>query len=196
MENQKIPIAVAVTGASGAIYARRLLEGLDGDEIMLTVTPDGFAVMKHELGLPGSLEDFSAMTLCPQTRAKYFHHQDFFSPIAGGSCAVSALVVVPCSMNTLGKVGWGLCDNLVTRAASNMLKERKKLILVTRETPLSLIHIENMQRVTRAGGIILPACPGFYHRPQSLDDAVDFVVDKILRMLDRPGILPDWGSRP
>lgn len=187
-------VAIAITGASGGIYARRLLECLDVEEVLLTMTPDGLDVLKFEEKIPGTIEKFDPAALHPKSPIRYFHYKDYFAPIASGSNAFEGLVIVPCSMNTLGKIASGISDNLVVRAADTMLKERKKLILVTRETPYSLIHLENMSLVTRAGGIILPANPAFYHHPQTLTDAADFVVNKILRLLGRPSILPDWGK--
>ncbi|MBI4178199.1 UbiX family flavin prenyltransferase [bacterium] len=187
-------VAVAITGASGGIYARRLMEVIAADEVLLTMTPDGLDVLKFEEKVPGSLEKFDPAVFSPKSRIRYFHYKDYYAPIASGSNAYEGLVIVPCSMNTLGKIAAGISDNLVVRAADTMLKERKKLILVTRETPYSLIHIENMSLVTRAGGIILPASPAFYHHPKNLTDAVDFVVNKILRALGLPSILPEWGK--
>ncbi len=187
-------VAVAITGASGGIYARRLLEVMDVDEVLLTMSPDGLDVLKFEEKIPGTLEKFDPVALKPKSPTRYFHYKDYFAPIASGSNAYEGLVIVPCSMNTLGKIAAGISDNLIVRAADTMLKERKKLILVTRETPYSLIHIENMSLVTRAGGIILPASPAFYHHPKTITDAVDFVVNKILRLLGLPPILPEWGK--
>ncbi|OGH63330.1 MAG: hypothetical protein A3G34_15345 [Candidatus Lindowbacteria bacterium RIFCSPLOWO2_12_FULL_62_27] len=187
-------VAIAITGASGGIYARRLLEVLDVEEVLLTMTPDGLDVLKFEEKVAGTLEKFDPAALKPRSPVRYFHYKDYFAPIASGSNAYEGLVIVPCSMNTLGKIAGGISDNLVVRAADTMLKERKKLILVTRETPYSLIHIENMARVTRAGGTILPASPGFYHRPATIQDAVDFVVNKIVRALGLPAVMPDWGK--
>lgn len=188
-------VAVAITGASGGIYARRLLELIDVEEVLLTMSPDGLDVLKFEEKISGTLEKFNPAVFKSKSRIRYFHYKDYFAPIASGSNAYAGLVIVPCSMNTLGKIAAGISDNLVVRAADTMLKERKRLIMVTRETPYSLIHIENMARVTLAGGMILPASPAFYHHPKSLTDAVDFVVNKILRALDLPSILPDWGRK-
>lgn len=188
-------VAVAITGASGGIYARRLLEVMQVDEVLLTMSPDGLDVLKFEEKIPGTLEKFDPSALNPKSPARYFHYKDYFAPIASGSNAYEGLVIVPCSMNTLGKIAAGISDNLIVRAADTMLKERKKLILVTRETPYSLIHIENMSLVTRAGGIILPASPAFYHHPKTIAEAVDFVVNKILRVLGLPAILPEWGKK-
>ncbi len=189
-----LKIAVAVTGASGGIYVRRMLKLIEVDEVLLTLTPDGLDVLKFEEKIKGTIEKFDPAVFEPKSPVRYVNYKDYFAPIASGSNAYEALVVLPCSMNTLGKIAAGISDNLVVRAADTMLKERKKLILVTRETPYSLIHIENMSRVTHAGGIILPASPAFYHHPKTLTDVVDFVVNKIFRLLGLPSILPEWGN--
>ncbi len=188
-------VAIAITGASGGIYARRLIEQLMTDEILLTMSPDGLDVLKFEEKIPGTIEKFDPAVLNPKSPVRYFHYKDYFAPIASGSNDYAGLVIVPCSMNTLGKIASGISDNLIVRAADTMLKERKTLILVTRETPYNLIHIENMATVTRAGAVVLPASPAFYHHPKTISDAVDFVVNKIIRLLGLPSILPDWGKR-
>jgi 4-hydroxy-3-polyprenylbenzoate decarboxylase len=128
-------------------------------------------------------------------RIVYHRHDDFSAGIASGSFPTGGMVVAPCSMSTLGSIASGITTNLVTRAADVHLKERRPLILVPRETPLSLIHLENMLTVTRAGAIVLPAMPGWYHRPQSLDDLVQFVVARICDQLgvDMPRA-PRWGA--
>jgi 4-hydroxy-3-polyprenylbenzoate decarboxylase len=165
-------ILVAITGASGIIYGKRLSEVLKktkGCEVYTIVTKGALAVAKAEgEKLPSS----------------DFEETDLAAPFASGSHKMDAMIVCPCSVKTLGEIANGIGDNLVTRAAEVMLKERRKLVLVVRETPLSYIAIKNMETVTLAGGVILPACPGFYHKPKSVDDLVDFVVGKTLDQLN------------
>jgi 4-hydroxy-3-polyprenylbenzoate decarboxylase len=187
---------VAMTGASGAPYAikllRTLLEG--GHRVHLTISPSGSQVLREELGVNVSLKAFRADSLgiTEAERLIYHHHEDFSSGIASGSFLTGGMVVSPCSMSTLGAIAHGISTNLVTRAADVHLKERRKLILVPRETPLNLIHLENMASVTRAGAVVLPAMPGWYHQPKTLDDLVDFVVARICDVL---GVSHRLGAR-
>jgi 4-hydroxy-3-polyprenylbenzoate decarboxylase len=182
----RYPLVVAITGASGSVYAQRLLQrALDHfDSIGLTVSRHAFRVIQEELGLTSTPAEFRPELLLPDTpgveRIYYHGPHDFDAPFASGSAAPDALVVVPCSMGTLGRIAAGASDDLLTRAADVMLKERRKLILVARETPLSLIHLRNMLAVTEAGAVVMPASPGFYHRPQRVEELVDFVVSRIL----------------
>jgi len=128
-------------------------------------------------------------------RVIYHHHADFSSGIASGSFRTAGMVVIPCSMSTLGSIAHGITTNLITRAADVHLKERRKLILVPRETPLSLIHLENMIQVTRAGAVVLPAMPGWYHRPRSLDDLIGFLVSRICDQLGIANeLIARWGQ--
>lgn len=181
------PLVVAMTGASGAPYAIRLLHVLTamGRTVHLTLSESAAHVLREETGASVSLARFDPAMLgdLGPGRVHYHHHADFSAGIASGSFRTGGMVVVPCSMSTLGSIAHGITTNLITRAADVHLKERRKLILVPRETPLSLIHLENMLAVTRAGAIVLPAMPGWYHRPQSLDDLVDFVVARICDQL-------------
>ena len=186
-------VAIGITGGSGAAYVRRLIEVLQVDEILLTMTPDGLDVLKYEEKIKGTIDKFDPAVFRPASPVRYAHYKDYFSPIAGGSNAYDALVIVPCSMNTLGKIASGVSDNLLVRGADTMLKERKTLVLVTRETPYSIIHIRNMETVTLAGGVIMPASPGYYHHPKQVSDLVDFMVSKILEQLGLPGIVKQWG---
>jgi 4-hydroxy-3-polyprenylbenzoate decarboxylase len=176
-------LVVAMTGASGAPYAVRLLQILcrSGRMVHLTISRSGADVLKQETGIVVSLDRFDPSPfgdLAPG-RVVYHHHADFSAGIASGSFLTAGMVVSPCSMSTLGAIAHGITTNLITRAADVHLKERRRLILVPRETPLSLIHIENMAAVTRAGAVVMPAMPGWYHRPETLADLVDFVVGRI-----------------
>jgi flavin prenyltransferase len=182
----RYPLVVAITGASGSVYAQRLLQRALAhfDSIGLTISRHAFRVIQEELGLTTTPAEFRPELLLPDTpeveRIYYHGPHDFDAPFASGSAAPDAFVAVPCSMGTLGRIAAGASDDLLTRAADVMLKERRKLILVARETPLSLIHLRNMLAVTEAGAVVMPAAPGFYHRPQHVEELVDFVVSRIL----------------
>lgn len=182
-------IAVAITGASGSIYAQDLLEKLcrmndQIAEISLVMSTNAREVWKTELDNE-SWKDFPV---------RRFETNDFSAPIASGSGQYDTLIVIPCSMGTLGRIANGISGDLITRAADVILKERRKLILVARETPYNLIHIRNMESVTLAGGIICPATPSFYSKPQTPQAIAATVVD---RVLDLAGLKNDtyrWGS--
>jgi 4-hydroxy-3-polyprenylbenzoate decarboxylase len=180
-------IVVGITGASGAVYAMRLLESLTaaGREVHLSISPAGRDVIQQELSLDVSLEHFDSRQLrIPRTDALHYHHyQDFMAPIASGSFLTAGMVICPCSGASLSAVATGAANNLIQRAAETHLKERRKLILVPRETPLSLIHIDNMRRAAEAGAVILPASPGFYHGEKTIDELVDFVVARVCDQL-------------
>jgi flavin prenyltransferase len=193
------PIVIAMTGASGSPYALRLLQVLCdlGRTIHLTMSPSAVQVLRDELGIEVVLDRFEPETLGIPQGAKlvYHHYQNFSAGIASGSFRTAGMVLIPCSMSTIGAIAAGMTPNLITRAADVHLKERRKLILVPRETPLSLIHLENMVTVTRAGAIVLPAMPGWYHRPRVLEDLVDFVVSRICDQLELSTTLtPRWGD--
>jgi 4-hydroxy-3-polyprenylbenzoate decarboxylase len=192
------PLVLGITGASGAPYAVRLLQVLcrAGRTVHLTISPSGAQVVKEETGIEASLTRFDPGPfgdLAPG-RVVYHHHTDFGSGIASGSFPTGGMIVCPCSMSTLASIAHGITPNLITRAADVHLKERRPLVLVPRETPLSLIHIENMAAVTRAGAVVLPAMPGWYHQPRTLDDLIHFVVGRIC---DQVGVAHDlvrpWG---
>jgi len=188
-----------MTGASGAPYAVRLLQVLGrlGRTIHLSISPSGAQVLGAELDLEVALDLFDPSVFgdLGAGRVVYHHYQDFTAGIASGSFLTGGMIIIPCSMSTLGSIAGGASTNLITRAADVHLKERRKLILVPRETPLSLIHLENMVTVTRAGAIVLPAMPGWYHRPRRLDDLIDFVVARICDQLGIPGtLIPRWGN--
>ena len=174
-------IAVAITGASGTIYALRLLDRLAGSErverIYVVASRNGEAVGRYEIGgdFPERLETLPKVTI--------FGNDDMFAPIASGSAACDAMVIVPCSMGTAGRIASGTSDNLIARVADVMLKERRKLIVVPRETPLSLIHIENLGHLTRAGAVVMPASPSFYSLPATIEELADTVVERITDQL-------------
>ncbi|MBV8488185.1 MAG: UbiX family flavin prenyltransferase [Planctomycetaceae bacterium] len=193
-------LVVAMTGASGAGYAIRLVQTLCrlGRTVHFTISPSGAHVLAQETGPSLSLKRFDPAPLgdLAPGRLVYHHHADFTAGIASGSFLTSGMVVIPCSMSTLGAIAGGVTSNLITRAADVHLKERRKLILVPRETPLSLIHLENMAQVTRAGAIVLPAAPGWYHQPRRLEDLLDFIVARICDQLGIPNhLINRWGSQ-
>ena len=170
-------VVVGITGATGAVYAVRLLERLRaaGRETHLVVSPAGVLNAHHELGLNRSaLEALADVAYAPG---------DVGAAIASGSFTTAAMVIVPCSMKTLAAVALGLSDNLLARAADVTLKERRRLVLMVRETPFNLAHLRNMTAVTEMGGVIFPPLPAFYHRPQSIDDLVNDTVERVLSML-------------
>jgi len=186
-------VVIGITGASGAIYGRRLVEAilLLGHHCHLVVSEAGKAVVLHELesdcaSWPSTLEGGARLTL--------WSHADLFAPFCSGSNTPHGMAIVPCSMGTLGRIASGTSDSLLVRAADVCLKERLPLVLAVRETPLNLIHIENMGRVARAGAIVLPASPGFYHRPVDIDGLVDHLAGKVLDSLRIPHTLfRRWG---
>lgn len=189
-------IIIAITGASGVIYAQRLIELLleqqvyhlaEGVEIALTLSKNSALIIEDELKVKIDLQKFRPEELFGEKGRgiTYYHYEDLTADFISGSNHFEAMVIIPCSMGTLGRIAGGLSDNIILRTADVALKERRKLILVPRETPLNYIHLRNMLEVTTAGAIILPACPGFYHHPKTINDLVDFVV---LRVLDHLGI--------
>ncbi len=201
MSGPSVPnIVLAMTGASGAPYAVALLRTLcrSGRTVHLTISGSGAQVLREELGIEVSLSRFDPQVFGDLGgRVVYHHHQDFSAGIASGSFLTGGMVVAPCSMSTLASIAGGITTNLITRAADVHLKERRKLILVPRETPLSLIHLENMLGVTRAGAVVLPAMPGWYHRPRTLDDLVGFVVGRVCDQLGvENALIPRWGDDP
>ncbi len=170
-------LAVAITGASGAIYARVLLDKLTQlkdqlEEVSIVWSENAQTVWQHELG-DETYKDYSFRT---------WQKDDFFAPFASGSSSYTGLIICPCSMGTLGRMATGISNDLITRAADVMLKERKKLVCVVRETPYNLIHLQNMTTVTQAGGIICPATPSFYSKPQTIEEAVATVTDRVLQL--------------
>ncbi len=195
------PLVVGITGASGAVYAVRLVEVLlaEGREVHLAISPSGATVIAQELNINVDLNSFSPATLfgdSTETGLLHYHHfTDFIAPIASGSFVTGGMVICPCSGSTLSAVAHAAGSNLIQRAAEVHLKERRKLILVPRETPLSLPQINNMKLATEAGAIILPASPGWYHGVGTLSDLVDFVVCRILDQLGvKTNLMRRWGD--
>jgi 4-hydroxy-3-polyprenylbenzoate decarboxylase len=176
---------IGITGASGSIYGIRLIRELAQrtHTVHVVVTSAGKQVMREELGVSG-FEKMGELGLSEvRGSIKIWENDDFEAPFMSGSSAPEAVVIIPCSVGKLAAVANGISSNLVERAADVTLKEKRQLILVVRETPLSLIHLENMVRAARAGAQILPAMPAFYHRPRTIDDLVDFIVGKVLSVL-------------
>ncbi|MBY0588538.1 UbiX family flavin prenyltransferase [bacterium] len=193
------PIVVGITGASGAPYAKRLLEVLlaGGHETHVVMSPSATQVFQAELGISvaadkGTLEPLLGAAA---KNLRLWNHLNLSAGIASGSFRTAGMVICPCSMSTLAAITHGQGTNLIHRAADVHLKERRKLILVPRETPLSLVAIENMASVTRAGAIVLPAMPGFYHQPTTIQDLVDFVVSRVCDLLEVDNsLIRRWGS--
>ncbi len=201
MADEPRPIVLAMTGASGAPYGLRLLQVLcqAGRTVHLTISDSGAWVLREETGIQVSLKrpELASLGEFDTSRVTYHHFADFGAGIASGSFRTGGMVVCPCSMSTLSGIAHGLTTNLITRAADVHLKERRKLILVPRETPLSLVHLEAMTAVTRAGAIVMPAMPGWYHQPRKLSDIVDFMVARICDQLDVPNdLIRRWGGEP
>jgi len=191
-QTKRQAIIIAMTGASGAAYGLRLIQRLSTQNIFLHILLSDAArvVLKQEadISLPESAEACTAK-LCEFLKISDKHLRcyglkDWFSPTASGSAGIKRMVIVPCSMGSLARIAMGASDNLIERAADVILKERRQLILVPRETPLSSIHLENMLKLAKAGAHIIPAMPGFYHRPESVDDIVNFIVDRVIDQLD------------
>ena len=196
-------ICLALTGASGMPYGIRLLECLleHGCHVQLLYSKVAQVVARQEMALEIPDQASEAMIFFRERFANLpgalavYGREDWFAPVASGSNSPEAMVICPCTMGTLAAIAQGLSNNLIERAADVILKERGKLILVPRETPLSDIHLENMLRLSRAGAIILPPNPGFYHHPQSVNDIVDFVVARLLDQLGIPHTLMQrWGD--
>nr|CAI78884.1 3-octaprenyl-4-hydroxybenzoate carboxy-lyase [uncultured bacterium] len=179
-------IVLAITGASGAPYARRLAQLLAQSDthLHLVLSPTGQRVLAQELELP----EVTVKSLIgePASNVTMYPHDDLGAPIASGSFLTTGMVICPCSSRTLAAIASGLADNLITRAATVTLKEARRLVLVPRETPITQIEITNMLRISQAGGIVCPASPGFYMLPKTVDELVDFVVGRVLDLLDLP----------
>ena len=184
-----INLLVAITGASGAVYAKRMLERLEAlkeqaEHIAVVFSGSGEDVWRFELD-----NDPAAL---PYTR---YANNDFFTPPASGSGGVNTMIIIPCTMGTMASIAHGLADDLISRAADVILKERRKLILVPREMPYNLIHIRNMEQLTLAGGIICPASPSFYNKPETIEELTDTVVNKVLQLAGFVFPSPAWGGK-
>jgi flavin prenyltransferase len=200
------PLVLAITGASGAVYGQRLLEVLLQTDrtIHLIISDSGRLVLQHELGLTIDLNRFSVDQLLPNhafdvgsvsKQVHYYHYKDFMAPIASGSHKTAGMIVCPCSGSTVSGIATAASQNLIQRAADVHLKEKRPLILVPRETPLSLIQIDNLRTACAAGATILPASPGFYHGSESVSQLVDFIVARILDHLDiEHSLMRRWGA--
>lgn len=193
---------IAITGASGAPYAHRLLQALvtAGHSLYVSISGDGLSILSDETGLhlKGSETDMQ-YALTKQFKAKegqitYFDEDNMYAPIASGSVPVDAMIVIPCSMKTLASIANGFASNLIERAADVMIKEKRKLIIVPRESPLSAIHLKNLLTLAELGCHIIPAMPAFYHHPKQLSDMVDFIAGRVLNSMGIENDLsPRWG---
>ncbi|MDB4533989.1 UbiX family flavin prenyltransferase [Vicingaceae bacterium] len=187
MSDKKRKIVIAITGASGSIYAKLLLDTLrliENIEVGVLLSDNAKIVWETEL----ENEDYKNY---PFT---FYDKTNFNAPFASGSAKYDTMVVIPCSMGTLGRIANGISNDLLTRAADVVLKERRKLILIARETPYSLIHINNMKTVTEAGGIICPATPSFYSQPKTIEEVAKTVVDRVLDLMDITIDTYRWGN--
>lgn len=188
------PLTLGITGASGAPYAVRLLRALceTGTPTRLMISSYGHRLLAEESDIH-SIEELQSAT-GDWSQVQFYDSKDRGATPASGSAPSRGMIICPCSMGTVASIAAGTSRNLVERSADVALKERRKLVVVPRETPLSLIHLENLTRLTRAGAIVLPAAPGFYHKPTSIDDLVDFVVARILSHFDIDLGGPSWRS--
>jgi 4-hydroxy-3-polyprenylbenzoate decarboxylase len=203
MRSESKQLVLGITGASGAVYAVRLLEVLLAAkcDVHMSISPSGQTLLRQELGLSVDLEEFDTSSLLPAEAGtaggslKYHHYQDFLAPIASGSHLTSGMVICPCSGSTVSAIACGASNNLIQRAADVHLKERRPLILVPRETPLSVIQLDNLKRCAEAGAVVLPAMPGFYHGAKTIRDLVDFVVARICDQLRvEHSLMKRWGT--
>lgn len=200
MEKRERRLVVGITGASGSIYAVRFLEAVleQYDRIYLIVSENARTVIRHELGLDILSDEDGTQSLL----GRYYHKvevcdpHDLCAPPSSGSVDHEGMVIIPCSMGTVGRVAAGISSDLLSRAADVCLKERRRLIMVVRETPLSLIHLRNLTTLAEAGATVLPASPAFYGNPKTVEDMVSFVVARVLQQLDLEQTLaPEW-ERP
>lgn len=189
MSQSKKNIIVGITGASGAIYAKKLLDSFventnQIEQVSIVLSKVAQQVWSHEI-TDTKIQDYPF---------KIYEHNNYYAPFASGSYKFDSLVVCPCTMGTLGRIASGTAEDLIARTADVALKERRRLILVARETPLNLIHLKNMTRITEAGGIILPASPSFYTKPENIDELVITVVNRILDLVDIEIDTKRWGK--
>jgi 4-hydroxy-3-polyprenylbenzoate decarboxylase len=198
-------ITLAFTGASGALYGWRLLQCLLSQQVKVHLLISSAArvvfATEHNLKLNGNpqscQQQLVEMLQCSPDLLAVYGKDDWFSPVASGSAAPKTMVVCPCSTGTVAAIAYGMSDNLIERAADVVIKEQGQLILVPRETPLSSLHLENLLKLAKLGVTIMPAAPGFYHQPQSIEDLIDFMVARILDHLHLPqNIMPRWGYAP
>lgn len=203
MDNKKLPVAVAITGASGVIYALRLLEQLfKADEtVYLMISQAGLMVLAMEENLqlgsnPKTIQKRLVEKFhCRPEQLQVFGEQDWLAPPASGSAKLKGMVVIPCTTGTLGAIAGGVSNCLINRAADVCLKEKKPLILVIRETPFSTIHLQNMLTLAQAGATIMPANPAFYHNPDDIIGVVDYMVARVLDHLHiKQNLLAEWGK--
>ncbi len=196
-------VLLGISGASGAVYGVRCASLLlaQGVDLHLLVTPTAWEILSAEVGdgkVPGALDErreWLARLVSGPRPFRLYAEDDFRIPFASGSNPPDAMIVAPCSMGTVGRIASGVSSSVLTRCADVVLKERRPLVLVVRETPLSVLHLENMLALARAGADVLPACPGFYHRPESVSDLVDFVAARALSRIGiDAGVLPRWGE--
>lgn len=196
------PIALAMTGASGALYGIRLLECLLRAQrpvyLMLSKPAQIVVGMETDLSLPSRPKEIQRFFVdrfeVDSSLLQVFDREQWTAPVASGSSAAQAMVICPCTTGTLAAIANGICDNLIHRAADVMLKERRQLLMVLRETPYSAIHLQNMLQLTHAGAVIMPSNPGFYNKPQKIEDLIDFMVARILDHLQVENALaPRWG---
>ncbi|RKL67593.1 aromatic acid decarboxylase [Salipaludibacillus neizhouensis] len=195
--NKKV-LTVAITGASGAVYGVRFVQELlrQGHTVHFVLTGAAWQVFHYELQLDTTDQEKCLEKLFGGYKNFHYHtQQDFSAPIASGSAKSDGMIIIPCSMGTLAKIAHGISSNLLERSADVVLKERRKLVIVPRETPLNSIHLENMKRLSDLGGLIVPAMPGFYHNPESMDDMINFVVGKVLDQVDVDhNLFTRWGG--
>ncbi len=191
MDKQKI--IIAVSGASGSIYAERLLDKLITDELKKQI--EDIAVVFSNNAVDIWKEEIGNFEINNNNNYKTYQNNSFYAPFASGSSGFETMIVCPCSMGVLGRIANGISNDLISRSADVILKERRKLILVTRETPLSLIHINNMKIVTEAGGVICSANPSFYLKPKNINDLVDTVVDRVLKLSGLKFEVKSWEGK-
>jgi len=187
-------IIVGITGASGSIYGKRIIEVLVANSYLIDIifSETGKKVFEYETGM--AVEEF--INSLPEEQVALFDHNNLFAPPSSGSYKTTGMIIAPCSAGTLGHIASGITDNLIHRAADVTLKEKRPLVLVFRETPLNRIHIENMLRATDAGATVLPASPGFYGKSETVEDLVNFVVERTLRALTGKefNLIKNWGD--
>lgn len=189
---------VGITGASGSIYGIRLIQELANKNhvVHVVITSAGKKVLKEETGQADARKLIINKAGNRNNRIKFWKNDDFQAPFMSGSNAPEAVIIIPCSMGKLAAIANGISTNLLERVSDVALKEKRQLILVLRETPLSLIHLENMVKAARAGTLILPAMPAFYYHPKTVDDMVDFVVGKVLDLMRiKHKLFKAWGGK-